>query len=278
MPGGKDMFVDTKYVQMLQDVLKVAHLYYSLHMDLTKRLQGIPFRKIERPDSMCEGLTEEDHRFPTTMNPLFMFNHPTIQELAPFKEYFPRDLIPIVIFGFMKIIPSLTAGAVSFTLTLISRRSIHRVGRRFNTRGADADGYVANFVETEQIVKTASRQVYSHVQVRGSIPLAWTQTPTMKYTPRIHIDDVRIIMMCSIGHEASAESFRQTPRTLRSRPRSESDRSQEGSAIDRSRIRACVSEIVGTFRGWNVAIHRRRACGSSGSTSIRSARTCATTN
>lgn len=65
------------------------------------------------------------------------------------------------------------------------------MGRRFNTRGADEDGYVANFVETEQIVKTASRQLFSHVQIRGSIPLAWTQTPTMKYTPRIHIEDVR---------------------------------------------------------------------------------------
>ena len=41
VPGGKEEFVDTKYVQMLQDVLKVAHLYYSLHVDLTKRLQGI---------------------------------------------------------------------------------------------------------------------------------------------------------------------------------------------------------------------------------------------
>ncbi|KAK8802946.1 hypothetical protein WA588_002106 [Blastocystis sp. NMH] len=179
VPGGKEEYVDTKYVQMLQDVLKVAHLYFSLHVDLTKRLQ----------DSMCVGLTEEDHLFPTTMNPLFMFNYPTIQELAPFKEYFPRDLIPITIFGFMKIIPSLTAGSVSFTLTLISRRCIHRMGRRFNTRGADEDGYVANFVETEQIVKTASRQLFSHVQIRGSIPLAWTQTPTMKYTPRIHIED-----------------------------------------------------------------------------------------
>ena len=143
---------------------------------------------------MCVGLTEEDHLFPTTMNPLFMFNYPTIQELAPFKEYFPRDLIPITIFGFMKIIPSLMAGSVSFTLTLISRRCIHRVGRRFNTRGADEDGYVANFVETEQIVKTASRQLFSHVQIRGSIPLAWTQTPTMKYTPRIHIEDVRFMV------------------------------------------------------------------------------------
>lgn len=40
VPGGKEEYVDTKYVQMLQDVLKVAHLYYSPHVDLTKRLQG----------------------------------------------------------------------------------------------------------------------------------------------------------------------------------------------------------------------------------------------
>lgn len=76
-----------------------------------------------------------------------------------------KDLIPIVIFGFMSIIPAITVAKETFSLTLISRRSIYRNGRRFNTRGVDADGHVANFVESEQIVKKQSGTVYSFVQV-----------------------------------------------------------------------------------------------------------------
>ena len=89
-----------------------------------------------------------------------------------------------------EIVPGITVHSTTFTLTLISRRSIYRNGRRFNTRGADSNGHVANYVETEQILQTASGHVYSHAQIRGSIPLEWSQTPYMKYTPRIHIGNV----------------------------------------------------------------------------------------
>ena len=123
-----------------------------------------------------------------------MFNYPILSELAPFRTVFPRDLIPITIFGFMEIVPGITVHSTTFTLTLISRRSIYRNGRRFNTRGADSNGHVANYVETEQILQTASGHVYSHAQIRGSIPLEWSQTPYMKYTPRIHIGNVTTII------------------------------------------------------------------------------------
>lgn len=35
---------------------------------------------------------------------------------------------------------------------LISRLSCERAGTRFNTRGTNDDGHVANFVETEQVI------------------------------------------------------------------------------------------------------------------------------
>ena len=76
-----------------------------------------------------------------------------------------KHLIPIAIFGFMQIIPAITINDITFTLTLISRRHICNLGRRFNHRGVDKDGNVANFVETEQIVHTSEGEVYSHVQV-----------------------------------------------------------------------------------------------------------------
>jgi len=69
-------------------------------------------------------------------------------------------------------------------LLLVSRRGCARVGTRFNVRGADADGNVANYVETEQLLLLGSGRVASFVQVRGSIPLLWEQPATMRYTPK----------------------------------------------------------------------------------------------
>lgn len=68
-----------------------------------------------------------------------------------------------------------------FLLTLVSRRSVKRAGLRYLRRGVDDDGYVANNVETEQILATpswdAQDKVFSFVQVRGSIPLFFSQSP-----------------------------------------------------------------------------------------------------
>lgn len=69
----------------------------------------------------------------------------------------------------------------SFLITLISRRSIKRPGLRYLRRGVDDDGDTANSVETEQLLSTApwtpSDKVYSFTQIRGSIPLFFSQSP-----------------------------------------------------------------------------------------------------
>lgn len=68
-----------------------------------------------------------------------------------------------------------------FLITLISRRSILRPGLRYLRRGIDSDGSTANYVETEQIVSEPSwspaTSIHSFTQVRGSIPLFFSQSP-----------------------------------------------------------------------------------------------------
>lgn len=75
------------------------------------------------------------------------------------------------------------------SLTLISRLSCRRAGTRFNSRGIDDDGNVANFVESETIYwspstgekhdpVTSTRPAgvcFSYAQIRGSIPIFWEQ-------------------------------------------------------------------------------------------------------
>ncbi|KAI0054006.1 hypothetical protein FA95DRAFT_1551790 [Auriscalpium vulgare] len=61
---------------------------------------------------------------------------------------------------------------------MMSRRSRDRAGLRYQRRGVDDDAHVANFVETETIVRINREgltNVFSYVQIRGSIPLFWSQ-------------------------------------------------------------------------------------------------------
>ncbi|KAJ5312148.1 hypothetical protein N7508_002978 [Penicillium antarcticum] len=78
-----------------------------------------------------------------------------------------------------------------YLLTLISRRSVNRPGLRYLRRGIDDEGNTANTVETEQILSVPdwnpSRPAYSYMQVRGSIPLYFSQSPyALKPIPVLH--------------------------------------------------------------------------------------------
>jgi hypothetical protein len=76
-------------------------------------------------------------------------------------------------------------------LILIARRSSEFAGTRFNRRGCNLDGNVANEVETEQIVYRPGPfgKATSFVQHRGSVPLFWSQDMgSVPQKPPIEID------------------------------------------------------------------------------------------
>lgn len=60
-------------------------------------------------------------------------------------------------------------------------------------------GHCANFVETEQIVEYLSDKI-SFVQVRGSIPLYWSQYPNIKYKPSLNIDLAKEHLSAAVKH------------------------------------------------------------------------------
>lgn len=68
---------------------------------------------------------------------------------------------------------------------------------RFNVRGSNDDGHVANFVETEQVIYL-DNEVTSFVQTRGSVPLFWEQ-------PGVQVGSHKVKI--SRGFEASAPAF-----------------------------------------------------------------------
>ncbi|WOL18777.1 phosphoinositide phosphatase SAC1 [Canna indica] len=75
-----------------------------------------------------------------------------------------------------------------FSVILISRRSRHFAGTRYLKRGVNDCGRVANDVETEQIILddeagSRSGKMSSVVQMRGSIPLFWSQEAS-RFSPK----------------------------------------------------------------------------------------------
>ncbi|ORX40908.1 SacI homology domain-domain-containing protein [Kockovaella imperatae] len=119
-----------------------------------------------------------------------------------------------------------SGGVVPVDLVVISRRSRDRAGLRFQRRGIDDDGHVANMVETEMIVRAkveGKASLFSFVQVRGSIPLKWSQSPySMKPPPvldqpvdqsfsvaNVHFDDFESrygpITIVNLGEQSGKE-------------------------------------------------------------------------
>ena len=94
-------------------------------------------------------------------------------------------------------------------LTLLSRRSAEFAGTRFRKRGVNSEGNVANEVETEQIVAVESTLLHplgmrhtAFVQIRGSIPLQWSQRPGQqniaeKITPKVTLGVHQAPLACA---------------------------------------------------------------------------------
>ncbi|PHH63325.1 hypothetical protein CDD81_6099 [Ophiocordyceps australis] len=141
------------------------------------------------------------------------------------------------------------------TLVLVSRRSRHRGGTRYFTRGIDGDGHVANYNETEQTLilndsssglggfagssdmqsgrfapSAAGRemQVLSYVQTRGSVPTLWAEVNSLRYTPKLQVriygDNYLVNLVNQRGRESRVkESYERMVHSLLSGPTQQLD-------------------------------------------------------
>ncbi|CAH1364059.1 hypothetical protein MTP99_000411 [Tenebrio molitor] len=156
------------YLNMVEQVLSTPYHYFSYSYDLTHSMQRL---HDFGPHSWKQSLFERaDHRFVWNGHLLSKFKRPECRKFG----------LPLL-HGFISINQCVINGH-SFNWSVISRRSVVRAGTRLFRRGIDKDGNVANFVETEQIIEYQGDRA-SFVQIRGSIPLFWTQAPDLRYKP-----------------------------------------------------------------------------------------------
>ena len=174
--------VDEKYIQMLNDFLQRNPLFYSNSFDLT-----ISFKNL---NNQLENKKEKNNSniFPNTIT-YFAWNY-SLGKILDYEGM--NEFIFPIINGFFDIKNNITEYEKQFSFCMIARKDNRRSGMRFLLRGADSNGNVANFVETEEILIYKDSETYhilSFIQIRGSVPFLWTQDPDCKLNPKVKIKD-----------------------------------------------------------------------------------------
>lgn len=207
---------EARYVRIFQNVDLSSNFYFSYSYDLSHSLQynltllQRPYEQWSSLASSAEGEVQtqskqdsfdifEDEGLPTQViygvqnEPYYKYvwNGKLLEKA---KDVVHGDWLMYIIHGFCGQSKLLVYGRPVY-ITLIARRSSKFAGTRFLKRGANCEGDVANEVETEQIVHDASVMSFtagsysSYTQVRGSVPLYWSQDiSTMMPKPPIRLD------------------------------------------------------------------------------------------
>lgn len=175
---------EPRYVKMFQSVDLSSNFYFSYSYDLTHTLQYnmTPVAQPRPPEPRHghdgkHSKPEEVFGVRTKPETRYIWNRHLTDALS--KEAHP-DWILHLVYGFIAQCNLYVFGK-SIYITLIARRSNEFAGTRFLKRGANSQGAVANEVETEQIVYDTSvthldkSRITSFVQMRGSIPVYWSQ-------------------------------------------------------------------------------------------------------
>ncbi|PHH76447.1 hypothetical protein CDD80_1530 [Ophiocordyceps camponoti-rufipedis] len=191
---------EQRFLGILNNLDLTRSFYYSYSYDVTRTLQ----HNIARAKTAAaSGALPPDDDF----NAMFVWNHyllePVVVALADtydwcrpiihgYIDQAGKDLRISSIYESSFCKQALSIYGRTAHITVIARRSRLFAGARFLKRGANDLGYVANDVETEQIVAESlttsfhapggrfycNPQYTSYVQHRGSIPLYWTQDNT----------------------------------------------------------------------------------------------------
>ncbi|XP_010547401.1 PREDICTED: phosphoinositide phosphatase SAC6-like [Tarenaya hassleriana] len=164
--------METEFSRLLSVAERTSGLYFSYEINLTLSAQRL------------HDLGDESKSLPLwrQAEPRFLWNNYMLEVLIDNK--LDQFLLPVIQGSFHSFQTAI--GRDIFDITLIARRCTRRNGTRMWRRGADPDGYVANFVETEQIIQT-SGYTSSFVQVRGLMPFMWEQIVDLTYKPKFEI-------------------------------------------------------------------------------------------
>lgn len=134
---------ETRFLGILNNLDLTRSFYFSYSYNITRSLQH---NIIQQRKSLNEGKYSCGHDF----NSMFVWNHHLLRPARHALKR-PHDWCMPIIHGFIDQ-AALDIFGRSVYITIIGRRSRFFAGARFLKRGINDMGYVANDVETEQIV------------------------------------------------------------------------------------------------------------------------------
>jgi hypothetical protein len=210
------------YLTLLKSFIKASPLYFSYSFDITNSFQ----RQSQLSASQPLWKRADDR---------FFWNKFIQGDLIDFRSSGTRQqhgqqpgvdpyILPAM-FGMLEIV-STSIKSTPLTMVLITRRSRHRAGTRYFSRGIDEDGHVSNYNETEQIIimndstsglggfaggggmqngkiggsSGKDVQIMSYVQTRGSVPVFWAEVNTLHYTPKLQIRGIENAVDAAKAH------------------------------------------------------------------------------
>ncbi|OAD73140.1 hypothetical protein PHYBLDRAFT_96484, partial [Phycomyces blakesleeanus NRRL 1555(-)] len=161
----------------LQKLFSIGSFYFTPDFDLTKTVQA-------RTSAASMGVHAfDDH---------FLWNRFLVSGLLDFRAKLDRkkqmdlDRGGFLVFAIRGYVGTehVYADDEKLELSVISKLSCKRAGTRFNSRGIDDNGHVANFVEA---ILYSDQACYSFTQVRGSVPVFWEQQGMQLVNHKIQI-------------------------------------------------------------------------------------------
>lgn len=155
----------------IRKILSSASFYYSPGgedtFDISTRLQTRVARDQAAAADLAQGKGKDrDESPPEEFQRHFVWNSYLVQPLLDFKsslslsardEFDRQGFVVLAIQGYVGVYDVALAGQQPAVLTLVSRLGWKRAGTRFNVRGVDDEGNVANFVEVSEVVALERR-------------------------------------------------------------------------------------------------------------------------
>ncbi len=177
---------ELKYISIFQQNDFCKNMYFSYTLNLTKTIQRNfveNFKSVIDPSFLNNFETKKkfnqnSKNLKLMSNSIFLWNYYHLKNIFPLVNN--KSWFIYIIYGFFHQVSCLIYG-LNFLITVIGRRSRQFAGTRYLKRGINHKGYVANDVETEQILEEISNQnlnypnITSFVHIRGSVPLYWYQ-------------------------------------------------------------------------------------------------------
>ncbi|KAK9465943.1 SacI homology domain-containing protein [Lipomyces arxii] len=175
---------EARFLSTFQNLDLSKTFYFSYSYDITHTLQ----RNLDRERQRVKiNVSPGDWKVYSDYNEMFVWNHYLLKPAYESNIEVLTWCLPII-HGFIDQ-ANISVYGRNVSIAIIARRSHHYAGARFLKRGANDQGFVANDVETEQIVSDllstsfhsldgssfSNPRYTSFVQHRGSIPLFWTQ-------------------------------------------------------------------------------------------------------